>query len=292
MKLLDGKTLSDALLQTAKTRVQSLISQGVVPGLAVVLVGDDPASQSYVNSKEKTCKDLGMHSLKIELPKETTQEKLLSVIDQLNKDKAIHGILVQSPVPKHIDENTIVESILPEKDVDGFHPINVGNLALERECFVPCTPLGVTKLLEHYKIEVEGKHAVIIGRSHLVGKPMAMLFMQKAKHGNATVTVCHSRSRNLKEICRQADILVAAIGKPRFVTAEFVKPGAVVVDVGINRIPDPASPKGSRLVGDVDFDGVKETASWITPVPGGVGKMTIAMLMENVLLAAERSARR
>lgn len=289
MKLLDGKTLSDELLQTAKTRVNALISKGTVPGLAVVLVGEDPASQSYVNSKEKTCKDLGMHSLKIELPKETTQEKLLAVIDQLNKDKAIHGILVQSPVPKHVDENTIVEAIYPEKDVDGFHPINVGNLALERECFVPCTPLGVTKLLEHYKIEVEGKHAVIIGRSHLVGKPMAMLFMQKAKHGNATVTVCHSRSRNLKEICKQADILVAAIGKAHFVTAEFVKPGAVVVDVGINRIPDPTSPKGSKLVGDVAFDEVKEIASWITPVPGGVGKMTIAMLMENVLLAAERS---
>lgn len=291
-KIIDGAALAAEMRTEIAQEVAQLRAAGITPGLAVVLVGDDPASQSYVNSKEKACAEMGIYSRKIVLAKETGQEELLLIISELNKDAAIHGILVQSPLPPHIDENQIVEAIDPKKDVDGFHPINVGNLVLDRDTFIPCTPFGVIKMLEHYGILIEGKHIVIIGRSHLVGKPIAMLFLQKAKHGNATVTVCHSKSEKIKEISRSADILVAALGRPLFVTGDFVKPGAVVVDVGINRIDDPTSPKGSRLVGDVAFDEVKEIASWITPVPGGVGPMTITMLLKNTIKAATLAAKK
>ncbi len=287
MAILDGKMLSEKILADLVMETAELKKAGITPGLAVILVGDDPASQSYVNSKEKACLQLGMYSKKITLPATTTEDELLKIIDRLNKDSQVHGILVQSPVPKHINEEKVVNLIDPQKDVDGFHTVNVGKLVLEQEGFVPCTPWGVIKILEHYQIPVEGKHVVIIGRSHIVGKPMALLFMQKAKYGNATVTVCHSRTKNIKEICKQADILVAAIGKAEFVTKDFVKPGAVVIDVGINRVEDSTKPKGYRMTGDVAFEEVREIASWITPVPGGIGKMTIAMLMNNVLKAAK-----
>lgn len=287
MAILDGKILSEKILTDLVEETTQLKAKGITPGLAVILVGDDPASQSYVNSKEKACQKLGMYSEKIVLPKETSEKELLSIIQKLNKDPKIHGILVQSPVPKHINENRVTEAINPSKDVDGFHPVNVGRLVLEQDCFVPCTPLGIIKLLEHYGISVEGKHVVIIGRSHLVGKPMALLFMQKAKTGNATVTVCHSRTNGIQEICKQADILVAAIGKAGFVTKDFVKEGAVIIDVGINRVEDTSQSKGYRMAGDVAFDEVNPISSWITPVPGGVGKMTIAMLMMNVIKAAK-----
>jgi len=290
MNLIDGKVVSETVYADLDRRVAALKGRGLNPGLAVILVGDNPASMSYVAGKEKTCRRLGIHSKKIDLPASTGEASLLKIVGELNTDRSIHGILVQSPLPKGLSETRIFAAIDPAKDVDGFHPVNVGNLVLEQKGFVSCTPLGIVRMLEHYKIPVEGKHAVVIGRSHIVGKPMALLLMQKSKSGNATVTVCHSKSENLKEICETADILIAAIGRAGFVTADFVKKGAVVVDVGINRVSDASREKGYRLVGDVDFDKVKEIASWITPVPGGVGLMTQAMLMSNLVDAAEQAA--
>lgn len=285
MTILNGKEIADEVLAECREKVGILQSRGVTPGLAVVIVGDDPASHVYVNSKVKTCGELGIHSRKIELPVETTQEEVLQVVRDLNGDPAIHGILVQSPPPPHINEEEIIRLLDPRKDVDGFHPVNVGKLVMEDESgFVPCTPQGCIHLLEKAGIETSGANAVVIGRSMIVGKPMALLLMGKGV--NATVTVAHSRTRELAAVCRQADILVAAIGKPGFVTADFVKDGAVVIDVGINRVEDSSKKRGFRLVGDVAYDEVAPRCHAITPVPGGVGPMTIAFLMSNTVKAA------
>jgi methylenetetrahydrofolate dehydrogenase (NADP+)/methenyltetrahydrofolate cyclohydrolase len=292
MTLIDGKAIAERINERTRTAVTELVARGVKPGLAVVVVGNDPASHAYVRSKEKTAGELGMHSVKREMPHETTQAQLLDVVRALNADPAIHGILVQSPPPKHIDERAVVETLDPRKDVDGFHPLNVAKLALgDADAFVPCTPLGCQRLLIESGIETAGANVVVLGRSMIVGKPMALLLMNKGRGGDATVTVAHSRTRNLPEVCSRADILIAAIGQPGFVKANFVRHGAVVIDVGINRVYDPTSPKGSRLVGDVAFSEVAPKCSAITPVPGGVGPMTIAMLMHNTVLAAQRIGR-
>ena len=286
--MLDGKSVAAAVLDECRAEVEALKSRGTTPGLAVVLVGDDPASQVYVGSKVRTCGELGIFSRKIELPANTTQDELLKVVRDLNADPAIHGILVQSPPPKHINEEEIIRAIDPRKDVDGFHPENVAKLALEDPTgFVPCTPAGCMKLLEVAGIETNGAEAVVIGRSMIVGKPMALLLV--SKNSNATVTIAHSRSRDLPAICRRADILVAAVGRPEMVKADWVKPGAVVIDVGINRVADASKKSGFRLTGDVAFEEVAPLCSAITPVPGGVGPMTIAMLMKNTLQAARQS---
>ncbi len=285
--LINGKEVAEKIREKLKAEVAELTAQGRTPGLAVVLVGEDPASQVYVGSKVKACAELGIYSQKWALPAETTQEELVELIHKLNADPRIHGILVQSPPPPHIDEEAVILNIDPAKDVDGFHPINVAKLVLEdEEGFVPCTPMGCMELLAACGIPTAGKHAVVIGRSMIVGKPMANLLV--SKKANATVTIAHSRTRNLAELCRTADILVAAVGRPEMVTADFVKPGAVVLDVGINRIPDATRPRGYRIVGDVDFEAVKEQCSAITPVPGGVGPMTIAMLMANTVKACRQ----
>lgn len=287
MILIDGKATAARVLEECRITLADMASSGIKPGLAVVLVGEDPASKAYVGAKDRTCRDLGMHSVKLELPASTTQDELLAVVRQLNADRAIHGILVQSPPPKHIDEAAIIRAIDPRKDVDGFHPENVAKLALEDPSgFVPCTPRGCQRLLLEYQIPTEGARVVVLGRSMIVGKPLALLLMAKGPGGNATVTVAHSRSKDLPGLCRTADILIAAMGKPRFVTADFVREGAVVIDVGINRIADPGTKSGYRLVGDVDFDAVAPKCYAITPVPGGVGPMTIAMLISNTIKAA------
>ena len=287
-RLLDGKSVAAAVLDECRAEVEALKSRGTTPGLAVVLVGDDPASHVYVGSKVRTCGELGIFSRKIELPASTTQDELLKVVRDLNADPAIHGILVQSPPPKHINEEEIIRAIDPRKDVDGFHPENVAKLALEDPTgFVPCTPAGCMKLLEVAGIETNGAEAVVVGRSMIVGKPMALLLV--SKKSNATVTIAHSRSRDLPAICRRADIIVAAVGRPEMVKADWVKPGAVVIDVGINRVADPSKKSGYRLTGDVAFEEVAPLCSAITPVPGGVGPMTIAMLMKNTLQAARQS---
>ncbi len=285
---IDGKAVAAKVLKETEATIAEMKAGGVTPGLAVVVVGDDPASHAYVNSKEKKCTDLGLHSVKIELPADTTQEKLLEVVAELNADDAVDGILVQSPPPKHIDEEAVVLAIDPAKDVDGFHPVNVAKLALEDSAgFVPCTPAGCQRLLMEYGIETEGANVVVLGRSMIVGKTLALLLMQNAKGANATVTVAHSRTKDVAAVSRGADILIAAIGRPHFVTADFVKEGAVVIDVGINRIEDASRKSGYRLVGDVDFDRVAPKCKAITPVPGGVGPMTIAMLMANTVKAAK-----
>lgn len=285
--LINGKDVAQTLREGLRLEVVALKNKGITPGLAVVLVGEDPASQVYVASKVRACEELGIYSQKWVLPSDTTQERLIDLIRQLNADDRIHGILVQSPPPKHIDESAVVLSIDPRKDVDGFHPANVAKLVLEEEDgFVPCTPLGCMELLKAYGIPTAGKRAVVIGRSMIVGKPMAHLLM--SRKANATVTVAHSRTENLAQLCRTADILVAAVGKPEMVTADFIKPGAVVLDVGINRIPDASRPRGYRIVGDVDFEGVRDKCSAITPVPGGVGPMTIALLMSNTVKACRQ----
>lgn len=285
--IIDGKSTAERVRNDLRTAIEDLKQTGHTPGLAVVLVGEDPASRVYVNSKVKACEELGIYSQKWALPAQTSQEELLRLIDQLNRDERIHGILVQSPPPPHIDEAAVVLSIDPRKDVDGFHPVNVAKLVLEDSSgFVPCTPLGCMELLKQYGISTQGKHAVIIGRSMIVGKPMAHLLMSKA--ANATVTIAHSRTHDLAGLCRTADILVAAVGRPGLVTAPFVKPGAVVLDVGINRVEDASRPRGYRIVGDVEFDSVAPLCSAITPVPGGVGPMTIAMLMANTVKACRQ----
>jgi methylenetetrahydrofolate dehydrogenase (NADP+)/methenyltetrahydrofolate cyclohydrolase len=286
-QIIDGKKIAGRFLEETKQRIALLRARGITPGLAVVLVGDNPASRAYVRSKDKTCRELGMHSLKLELPADTTQEKLLSVIGQLNTDPAIHGILVQSPPPPQIDEAVIVKAIDPRKDVDGFHPANVAALAMEDpNAMVPCTPLGCMELLRACGIETRGARAVVVGRSLIVGKPMALLLM--AKGADATVTVAHSRTKDLPAVTREADIVISAIGRARFLGAEHIKEGAVVIDVGINRVEDQSDPRGYRLVGDVDFATVAPKCRAITPVPGGVGPMTIAMLMANTVRACER----
>jgi len=289
-KLIDGRAIAEKVYVDLRREIAELKTKGVTPGLAVVLVGDDPASRAYVRSKDKMCRELGLHSVKLELPTSTTQMELLRRVEELNADPTIHGILVQSPPPEHIDEAAIVRALDPRKDVDGFHPENVAKLVLDDPSgFVPCTPLGVQRLLIQSKTEINGAHVVVLGRSMIVGKPLALLLMQKNANANATVTVVHSRSRDLAEVTRTADIIVAAIGRAEFVKADHVREGAVVIDVGINRVEDRAVERGYRLVGDVAFDEVSKKASAITPVPGGVGPMTIAMLMSNTVKAARQS---
>ena len=278
-KILDGAAMALEVEKELKQRVEALRERGVVPGLCVILVGSDPASQTYVANKEKACARLGIHSQTLRMGAETTQAELEASIERANEDEAIHGILVQLPLPAHLDEHRALALIRPEKDVDGFHAVNMGRLARGEDCVVACTPKGALHMLKAAGVPIAGKNAVVIGRSNIVGKPMALLLLQE----NATVTICHSRTENLAEYTRRADILVAAVGKPRFVTADMVKEGAAVLDVGINRVD-------GKLCGDVDFEHVKEKAGWISPVPGGVGKMTIAMLMENTVSAAEKAA--
>lgn len=283
---IDGKEVAQAVLEECRREIAVLKERGIEPGLAVVLVGEDPASRVYVNSKVKKCGEMGMHSKKIELPVDATQEQVLSVVRKLNEDDTVHGILVQSPPPPQIDEEAIVRAINPDKDVDGFHPVNVAKLVLEDPSgFVPCTPAGCMRLLESAGVETSGAHAVVVGRSMIVGKPMAHLLV--AKGSDATVTIAHSRTRDLAAVCRQADILVAAVGRPEMITADFVKEGAVVIDVGINRVEDPGAKRGYRLTGDVAYDEVAGKCRAITPVPGGVGPMTIAMLLKNTIKAAQ-----
>lgn len=279
-QLLDGKTMSNELREKLALRVENLKARGVTPGLAVILVGEDPASQIYVKNKGLGCAQVGMHSVTIRLPETTTQQELETQIDQLNGDASIHGILVQLPLPAGLDEAAALARIAPEKDVDGFHVVNAGKLFTGQKGVVACTPKGAMEMIRRTGIDLSGKEAVVVGRSNIVGKPMAMLLLQQ----NATVTMCHSRTQHLAEHTRRADVLVAAAGKPRFITADMVKPGAIVIDVGINRVD-------GKVVGDVDFDAVKEVASWITPVPGGVGRMTITMLLENTIEAAERTVK-
>jgi methylenetetrahydrofolate dehydrogenase (NADP+)/methenyltetrahydrofolate cyclohydrolase len=288
-KLIDGRAIAEKVYVMLRREIAELKSRGITPGLAVVLVGDNPASRSYVRSKDKMSRELGLYSLKLELAASTTQSELLTRVAELNQDPAIHGILVQSPPPKQIDEAAIVRALDPRKDVDGFHPENVAKLTLgDASGFVPCTPLGVQRLLLESGADITGAHVVVLGRSMIVGKPLALLLMRKGKGGDATVTVVHSRSRNLPEITRSADILVAALGQAGFVRSEHVRDGAVVVDVGINRVDDRTSERGYRLIGDVDFDEVVGKVSAITPVPGGVGPMTIAMLMANTVKACRQ----
>src|SRR5437764_4715373 len=289
-KLIDGRAIAEKVYVDLRAEIADLKAKGVTPGLAVILVGDNPASRAYVRSKDKMCRELGLHSMKFELPASTTQAELVARVQELNRESSIHGILVQSPPPEHIDESAIVRALDPRKDVDGFHPENVAKLVLEDPSgFVPCTPLGVQRLLTESTIEVDGAHVVVLGRSMIVGKPLALLLMQKRRNANATVTVVHSRSRGLAGITRSADILVAAIGRAEFLKADHVREGAVVIDVGINRVEDAAKERGYRLVGDVAFDEVSMKASAVTPVPGGVGPMTIAMLMANTVKAARQS---
>ena len=276
---IDGKEVSASVRNDITEKVNELKAKGITPGLAVIIVGNDPASRVYVNNKKKGCEQTGMNSFEYALPEETTTEDLIALIEKLNGDKDVHGILCQLPVPKHIDEEKVLNSISPDKDVDAFHPVNCGKVMTGDYTFAPCTPAGMIEMLKYYNIPVAGKHCVIIGRSNIVGKPMAMLMLKE----NATVTICHSRTQNLSKITKQADVLVAAVGRPKFVTADMVKDDAVVLDVGINRMED------GKLCGDVDFDAVCEKTSYITPVPGGVGPMTITMLLKNTLAAAEKN---
>lgn len=277
-KLIDGKVISAAVKAEVADEVAKLKNQGITPGLAVIIVGEDPASKVYVANKEKACESIGMASFKYALPENTTEAELLELINQLNNDAKVNGILCQLPLPRHLNEELIINSIVPEKDVDAFHPHNVGKIMIGNYDFLPCTPAGIMEMLKFENIDIEGKECVVIGRSNIVGKPMSMLLL----HKNGTVTVCHSRTKNLKEVCRRADILVAAVGRANFVTADMVKEGAVVIDVGINRLDN------GKLCGDVNFAEVEPVASYITPVPGGVGPMTIATLMKNTLTAAKK----
>ena len=290
MIILDGKKTSQELKEEIAADVAVLRQQGKkVPHLAAVIVGNDGASLTYVSSKVKACEQVGFQSTLVKLPEDTTEEALLDKVKELNANAEIDGYIVQLPLPRHIDEEKVLLAIDPKKDVDGFHPANFGRMALELESFIPATPYGIMQLLERYDIDTQGKHAIVIGRSHIVGRPISILLSQKGKYANATVTLAHSRTTHLKNLVLQADIVVSALGIPNFVTADMVKPGAVVIDVGITRVSDTDAPKGYRIVGDVDFDQVAPKASFITPVPGGVGPMTIAMLLKNTLLARERS---
>lgn len=289
MVLLDGRKISNEIKDEIAETVSKLKSEGKkIPHLAAILVGTDGASMTYVNGKVKSCKRVGFNSTLIELPETTPENTLLEHIDKLNNDDDIDGFIVQLPLPKHIDEQKVLMAIDPDKDVDGFHPVNVGKMTLDLPGFLSATPFGILELLERYNIETSGKHAVVIGRSHIVGRPMSILLSQKRKVGNATVTVAHSRTKNLKELTLQADIIVVALGKAEFLTGDMVKDGVVIIDVGITRVPDASRERGYRVTGDVHFESVAPKASYITPVPGGVGLMTIAMLLKNTLLARER----
>ncbi len=284
--ILNGNKVCSAIKEQLKAEIQTFESK---PGLAVILVGDNPASKAYVGMKKKTCAEIGVHSVEFKLDVSDNEDELIAVIDECNRRDDIHGILLQLPLPPHFDEDKMLELIDPRKDVDGFHPVNVGKLLIGLDAFKSCTPYGVFKMMEHYEINPAGKHVVILGRSNIVGKPLAAILVQKGPGADATVTICHSRTQNLEEITRQADILVAAIGIPEFVTADMVKEDAIVIDVGINRVDDSSLEKGYKLVGDVNFDAVKDKTSAITPVPGGVGPMTIAMLMTNTVQAYKQS---
>ncbi len=289
MEIIDGKKLAANLRAEIASGVAALKAEkGVTPGLAVILVGENPASVSYVTAKEKACAEAGMYSREIRLPESTTQEELLALVKELNGDSAIHGILVQLPLPKHIADKAVIDAIAPEKDVDGFTAVNVGRMLIGEECFLPCTPHGIIKLIEFSGMDLAGKHAVVIGRSNIVGKPVAVLLSRKET--NATVTMCHTGTRDLASFTRQADVVVVAAGRPGTLTGDMLKPGAVVIDVGVNRIKDETRPKGFRLAGDADFDSCAKVARAITPVPGGVGPMTITMLLWNTLEAAKRAS--
>ena len=277
-EILDGKELAKKIRKNLKVEVSKLNEEGIFPKLAVIMVGDNSSSQVYVKNKSFACRKVGIEFEEFLMDKNITEDELLNLIKKLNQDKNINGILLQSPVPNHIDINKAFRTITPEKDVDGFNPVNVGNLVIGEECFISCTPYGVIKILEEYNIEIEGKNAVVLGRSNIVGKPMAQCLLSK----NATITICHSKTQNIGEILKNADIVISAIGKPHFVTSDMIKEGAVVIDVGINRLED------GSIIGDVDFESVKQKASYITPVPGGVGPMTIAMLLTNVVKAAKK----
>ncbi len=287
--IIDGNAIAQTISTELAVEIAALKAQGITPGLATVLVGDNPASQTYVRMKGRRCAKLGIHSVAPTLPQDATQEQVEALVRELNADPAIHGILIQLPLPAHLHEEAILNSISLEKDVDGFHPVNIGRLAMKgREpLFAPCTPVGVIELLDRSGIEIAGKEAVVLGRSNIVGLPVSMLLLKR----DATVTVCHSRSQDLPAITRRADILIAAVGRALMVKADWVKPGAVVIDVGTNKMDDPADPRGYRQVGDVDFGEVKNVAGWITPSPGGVGPMTIAMLLKNTVIAAQRTAK-
>ena len=289
MKLIDGKQLAQNLRGEIAAGVERLKAEkGVTPGLAVILVGDNPASVSYVTAKEKACAEAGMLSREIRLPAETTEADLVALVGELNDDPAIHGILVQLPVPKHISDKAVIDAIAPEKDVDGFTPVNVGRMMIGERCFLPCTPHGIIKLIEFSGMDVKGRHAVVIGRSNIVGKPVAALLSRKET--NATVTLCHTGTPDVGKFTREADVVVVAAGRPNTLTGDMLKPGAVVIDVGVNRVPDATKPKGFRLVGDADFESCAKVAGAITPVPGGVGPMTITMLLWNTLESARRFA--
>jgi methylenetetrahydrofolate dehydrogenase (NADP+)/methenyltetrahydrofolate cyclohydrolase len=288
--IIDGKQTAADMREELKKEIAKLKEQGIVPGLGVILVGDDPASRSYVTAKERTCEDLGIYSDDNRLPEDATQQDLLALVEKMNNDPRINGILVQLPLPKHLNEAEVLLAINPDKDVDGFHPMNIGKMVAGQKAFLPCTPHGVIKLLERAGVTIEGAHAVIVGRSNIVGKPLANMLIQKAPGGNATVTVCHTRTKDLAYHTLQADIIIAAAGRPNTITADMVKQGAAVIDVGVNRVEDATKKSGYRLTGDVDFEAVKEKASVITPVPGGVGPMTITMLMYNTTESAKRAA--
>lgn len=289
-RIINGKKIAEQMRSQLKEEVAKLKQKGITPGLGVILVGEDPASQSYVRAKERTCEQIGIYSDDNRLPAETTQQNLIALINRMNAEAKINGILVQLPLPKHINETEVLLAIDPEKDVDGFHPMNIGKMVAGQKAFLPCTPHGIIQLLQHSGVKIEGSHIVIVGRSNIVGKPLANMLIQKAPTGNATVTVCHTRTKDLASHTRQADILIAAAGRPNTITADMVKDGVVVIDVGVNRIEDATKEKGYRLVGDVDFEAVKEKARLITPVPGGVGPMTITMLLYNTVEAAKKAA--
>lgn len=286
-KIIDGKQMASDMRAEIKAEVEKLAKDGIVPGLGVILVGDDPASRSYVSAKEKACHEAGIYSDDNRLSEDASQEELIALVEKMNNDPKINGILVQLPLPKHLNESEVLLAISPEKDVDGFHPINIGRMVAGEKAFLPCTPHGIIKMLIRSSVEIQGSEVVVIGRSNIVGKPIANMLIQKSPTGNATVTVCHTRTKNLAEHVKRADIIIAAVGRPNTVTADMVKDGAVVIDVGVNRVEDSTKKNGYRLVGDVDFEQVKEKASLITPVPGGVGPMTITMLLYNTLESAK-----
>jgi methylenetetrahydrofolate dehydrogenase (NADP+)/methenyltetrahydrofolate cyclohydrolase len=289
-RIIDGKQVAADIRAELKVEIARLQTRGIVPGLGVILVGDDPASQSYVTGKERACEEIGILSDDNRLPAQTSQEDVIALVQQMNGDRRLHGILVQLPLPRHLNESEVLRAIHPDKDVDGLHPVNIGKMVLGEKAFLSCTPHGVVQLLVRSGVPIEGAHIIVVGRSNLVGKPLANMLIQKSPTGNATVTVCHTRTKDLAYHTRQADILVAAIGRPGTITADMVKDGAVVIDVGVSRVDDATKKAGFRLVGDVDFDAVKEKASLITPVPGGVGPMTITMLLYNTVESAQRAA--
>ena len=289
-KIIDGKQVAADMRAELKEEVARLARDGIVPGLGVILVGEDPASQSYVKAKERACEEIGLFSDDNRLPADASQQELMAVVERMNNDPKIHGILVQLPLPKHLNEAEVLLAIAPDKDVDGFHPMNVGRMVVGEKAFLPCTPHGVIQLLLRSGVEIESANVVIVGRSNIVGKPVANMLIQKSNMGNATVTVCHTRTKNLAEHTRRADVIIAAAGRPDTITADMVKDGVVVIDVGVNRVEDSTKKRGYRLVGDVDFEAVKEKASLITPVPGGVGPMTITMLLYNTVESAKRAA--